>query len=217
MLGCCGAPAYWAGDEARLLANIEQTRRSWSDMGKPTLVFACATCESFSISILPEIPRVSLYELLAHRRRSSRSSPFAEAAVFDPCAAREDHGMESGVRKLAERAGVSIEELKERNRCCGYGGHMRVANPDLYEEITKHRAEASEKPYIVYCANCREVFASRDKECSHVLDVVFGLSPDSPGAQPPGEAGQQLEGKEGVDEADCGMLILSRSAMNGTR
>jgi hypothetical protein len=79
------------------------------------------------------------------------------------------------VRRLAERAGVTVEELKERNRCCGYGGHMRVANPGLYEEITQHRAEASEKPYIVYCANCREVFASRDKECAHVLDLAFGL------------------------------------------
>ena len=56
---------------------------------------------------------------------------------------------------------------------------MRVANPGLYEEITRNRAEASEKPYIVYCANCREVFASRDKECAHILDVVLGLDADA--------------------------------------
>jgi hypothetical protein len=50
---------------------------------------------------------------------------------------------------------------------------MRVANPSLYDEITRNRAEASEKPYIVYCANCREVFAWRDKPCAHILDVAF--------------------------------------------
>jgi Fe-S oxidoreductase len=65
ILGCCGAPAYWAGDEVRLRENAEETRRQWSEMGKPTLVFACATCESLFALFMPEIARVSLYELLA--------------------------------------------------------------------------------------------------------------------------------------------------------
>ena len=180
ILGCCGAPAYWAGDEARLRANLEQTRRVWTDLGKPTLVFACATCESLFAALLPEFPRVSLYELLATSRAPVVTGTFEQAAVFDPCAARGEQGMESGVRHLAERAGIALEELQERNRCCGHGGHMRAANPGLYDEITRHRAEASERPYVVYCANCREVFASRGKPCAHVLDVVFGLPADAP-------------------------------------
>ena len=174
-LGCCGAPAYWAGDEARLRANIEKTKQCWDGMGRPTFVFACATCQSLFGAFLPEITGVSLYELLAKTDRVAPTRPFPDAAVFDPCAARDDKEMQSGVRKLAEKAGIALEELKEQNRCCGYGGHIRVANPALYDEITKHRAEASEKPYIVYCANCREVFASRGKECAHILDLVFGL------------------------------------------
>jgi hypothetical protein len=175
-LGCCGAPAYWAGDEARLRANIEKIRQDWSSMGSPILVFACATCESLFHMFLPEIKRVSLYELLAEADDIFPTRAFPEASVFDPCAAREDDGMQIGVRKLAEKAGVALEELNERNRCCGYGGHIRTANPALYDEITKHRAEAGDKPYIVYCANCREVFASRDKDCIHVLDMAFGLN-----------------------------------------
>jgi hypothetical protein len=108
------------------------------------------------------------------------TSPFAEAAVFDPCAARDDDRMQSGVRDLAVRAGTALEELSEPNRCCGHGGHMRVANPTLFDEIAQHRAEASARPYVVYCANCREVFASRGKQCAHILDMVFGLDPDAP-------------------------------------
>jgi Fe-S oxidoreductase len=175
-LGCCGAPAYWAGDEARLRTNIEKIKHEWIDIGKPTLVFACATCESLFHMFLPGIKRVSLYELLAEAEAILPTRSFSEAAVFDPCAARNDEAMQSGVRKLAAKAGVELEELSERSRCCGYGGHMRIANPALYEEITRNRAEASEKPYIVYCANCREVFASRGKKCAHILDLVFGLN-----------------------------------------
>ena len=179
ILGCCGAPAYWAGDDARLQANLEATKQTWRDLGEPKLVFACATCVSLFRSFLPEISGVSLYELLAEGMDVASTESYAKAAVFDPCAARDDTGMESGVRTLAEKAGVELEELKERNRCCGHGGHIRVANPDLYDEITEHRAEASDAPYIVYCANCKEVFVSRGKPCAHVLDVALGLDPGS--------------------------------------
>jgi Fe-S oxidoreductase len=178
MLGCCSAPAYWAGDEARLRENMAGIRKDWIDIGKPALVFACATCESLFHRFLPEIRGSSLYEMLSEANEIIPMRAFDEAAVFDPCAAREDASMQSGIRKLAEKAGIAIEELHERNRCCGYGGHMRIANPSLYEEITQHRAEASDKPYIVYCANCREVFASQGKKCAHILDMVFGLKTD---------------------------------------
>lgn len=174
-LGCCGAPAYWAGDDERLRTNIEQTRRQWNALGAPTLIFACATCASLFSSFMPEIPRVSLYQLLAVCENTVPPGPFARATVFDPCAARDDTGMQSGVRELVCKAGVILAELPERNRCCGHGGHIRVANPALYDEITRHRAEAGDEPYIVYCANCREVFASRGKECAHILDLVFGM------------------------------------------
>jgi Fe-S oxidoreductase len=186
---CCGAPAYWAGDDARMEADFAQTRRAWEELGRPTLVFACATCSMIFAAFRPEIPRVSVYELLAERagaatgpagRPPAREAapPFAEAAIFDPCNARDDTGMENAVRELARVAGVTIRELPEKNRCCGHGGHIRVANPGLFEEIVRHRAEAGEQPYLVYCANCRDVFAWRGKECAHILDVALGLPVD---------------------------------------
>lgn len=178
-LGCCGAPAYWAGDEARMRVNLNKIRQGWCEMGQPKMVFACATCESIFKMFLPEIKGISLYELLAGADGILPLRVFPEAAVFDPCAARDDSGMQSGVRKIAAKAGVALEELPEPNRCCGHGGHMRLANPALYDEITKHRAEASDKPYIVYCANCREVFALRGKASAHILDLVLGLRPES--------------------------------------
>ena len=51
-LGCCGAPAYWAGDEARMRTNIEKTKQCWDGMGRPTFVFACATCQTLFGAVL---------------------------------------------------------------------------------------------------------------------------------------------------------------------
>lgn len=182
ILGCCGAPAYWAGDEKRLNESTAHLIKSWEEMGKPTLVFACATCESIFTKFTPEIKRVSLYELLAKDDAIKPAKLFPEAAVFDPCNAREDNEMQKSVRDLAKKAGTELHELADPNRCCGYGGHIRLANPPLYDEITLHRAEASSKPYIAYCANCRDVFINRDKDCVHVLDMVF--TPDAPPTVP---------------------------------
>jgi len=86
--------------------------------------------------------------------------------------------MEVAVRALAAAAGVAVHELPEKNRCCGHGGHIRLANPSLYEEMVQRRTQAADLPYLVYCANCRDIFACAGKHCAHILDVTLGLKPD---------------------------------------
>jgi hypothetical protein len=176
-LGCCGAPAWWAGDDKRFFENFSAIRAGWRAMGKPVFVFACATCAGLFAAFAPEITGVSLYERLAGRDDLAPADPFGRASVFDPCSARGSAGMQTAVRAILERAGVEMTQLPEKNRCCGYGGHMRAANPKLYDEIARNRASLGGDPYIVYCANCREVFASYGKECAHILDVALGLDP----------------------------------------
>jgi hypothetical protein len=125
---------------------------------------------------LPEIETASVYELLARRECAMGDGSYA---VFDPCMARDFPKMERAVRKLTENAGLTLTELPERNHCCGFGGHMRVANPGLYDTIAGHRAAADEAPYIVYCAHCAGTFALAGKPHIHVLDLFF--PPEGPG------------------------------------
>lgn len=178
-LSCCGAPAFWARDDERLDAHIEKIRETASALGNPMFVFACATCESVFSKFMPEIARISLYELLAKDTKPDRTPMLEKAAIFDPCAARENAAMQAGVRKLAIEIAAELNELPEKNRCCGYGGNIQLANPQLFDEIAENRAEMSEDPYVVYCANCEAVFKARGKECVHVLDAVLGIAPNA--------------------------------------
>ena len=180
ILGCCGAPAYWAGDAARLDENFKKLKDAWERLGKPTLVFACTYCVRMFDAFLPDIPRTTIYELMAEDDRLKPLSPFAGAAVFDPCAARDEEPVQQAVRKLVSRAGVDASELNEKFRCCGNGGHIRMANRDLYEEIVTNRVQYSDKPYVVYCANCREIFTLKGKPNAHILDMALGLETDRP-------------------------------------
>ena len=178
MLGCCGVPALWAGDLDRLEAVKTKIRQEWESLGKPALVFACATCQRTFAEQMPEIPQVSLYALMAEAGLKPAKTAFPRAAVFDPCAARAFGEMKRAVRELAGRAGTELEELAGPSRCCGFGGHIQIPNRAVFEEIGENSAALSDKPYIVYCANCLEVFRERGKEAAHILDLYFPGGPE---------------------------------------
>ena len=178
MLTCCGSPAYWAGDAA-LQAEIKRgLLQDWQALGRPTLLMACPTCAKRLRQWFPELPQRMLYAELAEALPASVPCGGQTVSVFDPCASREDPGAQQDVRTLLRRTGLTLEELPRCGRhaaCCGYGGQIYTANPELAQTIAQRRTAMGQRPYVTYCANCRDIFAGQGKQCSHVLDVVFGL------------------------------------------
>jgi Fe-S oxidoreductase len=221
VLDCCGAPALWAGERELRETHMDRLRATWARLGRPVFIFACAYCEKVFREYLPEIEGVSIYEMLARDSEtisdiSGSSSVSADGesaarafAVFDPCAARACGGASDAVRILAQRTGVVAGELSERNRCCGFGGHMQTANPELYGDTLNRRATLSDKPYLVYCANCEDAFLRQGKACTHILDIVFGdlYGPDSAEAGAISEPGSDLPH---LQEKRDRMLALKR-------
>jgi len=178
VLGCCGAPAIWAGDEDRAARNLTLLRGAWEAMGRPAVIAGCATCAEMLRRQIPEMQIVSLYEKLAELGAPRAKLPFAAAAVFDPCSARRDAAMHRAVVSLAAGSGAAVEELPG-GQCCGHGGLIRLANEPLYDEIASNRAAQSAAPYVVYCANCLEVFRRQDKDAVHILAAVFPAEADT--------------------------------------
>ena len=179
LLNCCGVPAYWAGEQKMFETHLASLRETWEQLGKPTFVLACASCKKVFSCWLPEISTVSLYELLPPER-AAKSGEIAAAAVFDPCAAAKFPEMQQAVRALAAASGAVVSDCSSDGKCCGFGGHMQLANPALYRQITENRVSETELPYIAYCTNCRETFRTAGKESVHVLDLYFGLRTGDP-------------------------------------
>lgn len=188
MLGCCGAPADWGGNQELNTQVVADIKETWEEFGRPTMVYACPTCKLQMEKFFPEAEGISLYELM---NEHGAPKPIAQMSgnvmnVFDPCASREDKGMQQGVRELAQNLGISLEELRfhsEKARCCGWGGHIVGANLTLADRIVENRIRETNHPYITYCTNCRDTFADKGKECVHILDLVFGM--DRKGYVPP--------------------------------
>ncbi|MCQ2405864.1 MAG: FAD-dependent oxidoreductase [Oscillospiraceae bacterium] len=173
-LDCCGAPVYWAGEEEKLNNHIEKLREKWKSLNEPTVITACASCRKMLRKFLPEMKTISLYGILAEKLPAA-SAAKKEYSVFDPCAASFFPEMKDEVRALSEKAGITVSDFSSGGKCCGFGGHMSLANPELYNELRASRSNASEKPYLVYCANCLDTFRSGGKEAVHILGEVFGI------------------------------------------
>lgn len=178
VLGCCAAPAWWAGSKARFDEGLEAIRGQWNSLGRPKLILACSTCLRVFREHLPEVSAVSLWTVLDETGGPipPRIPQEPRLVVHDPCTTRSEPGVQMSVRHLLGRLGVRVGELelgRGKTECCGFGGLQQNANPEIARETARLRARRSEEDYLTYCAMCRDRLASAGKRALHLLDLLF--------------------------------------------
>ena len=178
-LQCCGAPAEWAGETGLHDRKIREIRDFWEEVGRPEMIFGCATCRQMFARYLPEIPGSFLLERMRDWGLDvPGTAPEGACSVFDPCASRDTPGLQKCVRELLGDMGAELRPLSHEGkmvRCCSFGGHTAIANPQYAREVVKDRIGEKDSAYIAYCANCRDTFARQGKRVYHILDLIFGL------------------------------------------
>lgn len=178
LLGCCGAPAEWAGRQDLFAAALHQLEAAWRRLSEPTLVVACATCKKVLGEQLPKLACKTLWEVLTDiglpgecvRPEASR------LCVHDPCAARHDRATQDQARALLDAMGIAWEEpvlSRELATCCTFGGLMSHANPALARTAVQKRISVSENDFAVYCAMCRDNFVAEGKRSLHLLELIW--------------------------------------------
>ncbi|SHJ25818.1 pyridine nucleotide-disulfide oxidoreductase/dicluster-binding protein [Halodesulfovibrio aestuarii] len=180
---CCGAPAHWAGQKDLTEATTRQILQQWEIMGKPELITGCPTCASMFAELLPQIPTRSLWEVLEEVGLPAKARmPQQPYVLHDPCSTRHDEPMRAHVRAIIEKLAVSITEPRLSGlltECCGFGGLLDSANPELSRKASQHRAETlsacteDEQDVLTYCAMCRDMLARTGKRTIHLLDILF--------------------------------------------
>lgn len=174
---CCGAPARWSGRPLLTDQVAGAVRAAWEQAGSPTFLLACASCADFFATELPDIPSLSLWDVLADLPLPQGARPAGTAlALHDPCAARKTPTTRASVRKIMKTLGQPVEELplgRELTRCCGYGGLADAANPDMGKAYAQSRADDTKLPLAAWCAMCRDRLAAVGKPALHLLDLLF--------------------------------------------
>lgn len=180
MLGCCGAPASWAGQETLFKETRQTTEERWRSLGSPKIITACPTCYSLLKQNSSGMPVESLWTLLTRiglPEGSRKAESPQRLAIHDSCTTRYETEMQNSVRIILDKLGYQFEELplsRETTVCCGYGGLMLYANNEVTHKVINRRIKESELDYLTYCAMCRDNFASQGKRVYHLLDLILG-------------------------------------------
>lgn len=187
-LGCCGAPAGWAGNQPLFEGELGRFREQWDQLGNPRLILACSACYQTLRPHLPEDALVSLWEILDDLGLPPDLAPppSQTLAVIDPCTVRHEGRIREKVRALLQKLGADLEALEysgELTECCGYGGLMSHANPEVAQKVLARRVKQSDNDYLAYCAMCRDHLAGAGKRTMHLLDLIWPQHTD-PGDQP---------------------------------
>ncbi|MDR1713581.1 MAG: NAD(P)-binding protein [Coriobacteriales bacterium] len=194
LLGCCGAPADWAARGDIMAKAVEQLRTAWSHLGQPTLILACPSCGDVFARHLPEIPTISLYEMIAaalpgvhsetlHDGSGESQASHPALSIHDACTARHNLALQDSIRSISDQLGYTIEELRyarEQAKCCGYGGLVWYANPEQEQLFASDGAADSDQDLLVYCAMCQDLLTQAGKRSYHILDLLFAA--DAPNA-----------------------------------
>lgn len=179
-LSCCGIPAHWGGREERFQALLADFRQRWEHLGSPRLIAACASCLSVFEKFLPETRPVSLWEVLDGQplpafSPNTQKLSVPQLSVHDPCSARHNVAWQKAVRSLATRCGATLHEAQRtgvETGCCGYGGLVWNAQPELAGSISATLAEQLPHTALASCIMCRDRLVAQGKACLHLLDLL---------------------------------------------
>jgi len=176
LLGCCGAPAWWAGRRDKLDEVLKKIKNILESLGNPTLILACSSCNEVFKTFMPNVSRTSLWQVLLEKGLPKTKANTKTLALHDPCTTRHEPEWRESVRKILQIMGQPYEELAFRGqttRCCGYGGLQFMADQDLAREVVSRRLRESQNDFLAYCAMCRESLSGSGKAVVHLLEILF--------------------------------------------
>ncbi|SDE43299.1 pyridine nucleotide-disulfide oxidoreductase/dicluster-binding protein [Sporomusa acidovorans] len=197
-LGCCGAPAEWAGQSKLFEKTMSELLTKWSRMGKPIMIVGCTTCYQQFKAAEPLMRVKLLWEVFAEYGLPQAEREPHTVAVHDSCTVRYEKEIQDAVRRILQEAGYQVEELaysREKTKCCGYSGLVFCENKEAALKAVAERISESPLDYVAYCTVCRNYFVSAGKPTYHIFDVIFGQDTPETACRPAPGLRQQEENR----------------------
>lgn len=178
---CCGCGLKAAGFHEESLEMAERNVAVWRGAGRPRLVVLCASClaglagydcfrdegekDAWQASLTP---LSSLVDGIHYRVTDDAS---ASVAYHRPC-----HGSDADGDYLAAALGDRLVAATD-GQCCGFGGIMRLAAPELTEGVNTACLEAfaDAECVVTGCSACVGQLAntvSDDTRVGHWLELI---------------------------------------------
>lgn len=182
VLKCCGKPTRAIGQEDAFKERYKQLEDEFERLGVREVITACQSCYTTIAKESPHIKVKSLWTVIPELGIPEEKNKIGQNSdlvfgIHDSCATKYNGAIQNGVRRIINDLGYKIKEddpSEKVIRCCGQGGMVGLANPELTKTIMKERANEVESDHVItYCGACRESMVRGGKKSIHILDLMF--------------------------------------------
>ncbi|MGC1455196.1 MAG: (Fe-S)-binding protein [Nitrospirota bacterium] len=144
-LKCCGRPLLSLGDRQAAEELAAHNTALFEALEVEAIVTSCASCGLTFKKDYPKLLRpgakapvvLDIHEFLAGRTGGIKLKPVSKSVtVHDPCHLNRGQGLSGTVRALLRTIpGLTLVEMRYPDRCCGFGGVMRMTHRELSDGI----------------------------------------------------------------------------------
>lgn len=179
---CCGKPTKAVGQYDLFKKRFADLQKDMDDVNVDEMIAACQSCKLTFDEASPT-PTHSLWEIfpvigLPEEVKDKAKDSDVVFTIHDSCSTRNLIGLHEGIRWIMNELGYKFVESKysrEKTRCCGFGGMVVPANPQVADKVMKRRVETLDSEYIVvYCSACRSSILKGGAKAWHILDLLWG-------------------------------------------
>jgi len=166
---CCGRPLLSLGDRETAREHAWHNAGLFASLGADMIVTACASC---GLTFKKEYPKLlppemtgpvvlDIHELLSESLEGLDLAPVKTVVTYhDPCHLGRGQGLSKTVRKVLRAIpGLTLREMRTADRCCGFGGMMRITHHELSSGIAGAKARdiiSTGAPVVATgCPGCR--------------------------------------------------------------
>jgi glycolate oxidase iron-sulfur subunit len=184
-LKCCGRPLLSLGDRKAAEALAASNASVFAGMDVDAVVTACASCGLTLNGNILQYVRPSrgpivldIHELLSRELAAAALNSLHETVTWhDPCHLGRGQGLSNTAREVLRRIpGLSLVEMRNADRCCGFGGVMRITHRALSDGIVEDKVRniiaSGASRVATGCPGCRMQIADALRRAGSDIDVV---------------------------------------------
>ncbi|MEA4957616.1 Lactate utilization protein A [bioreactor metagenome] len=146
---CCGSPMLRTGQTDIVEGLVEKNKKALSEYD--TIITMCAGCGATLKNDYPKygvkLNVMDISEFLVNNLDTSKMKDLKLKVTYhDPCHLIRGQGIKNEPREILNKIkGVEFVEMESPDQCCGAGGGVRAAKPEIAFGLGKKKAEMVEK------------------------------------------------------------------------
>ncbi len=199
---CCGIPALYSGDTETGVFLAKQSVKAFSEANVDYVLSICPTCtmgvkRDFVERLIDDpqwadkalkvsektLDASAFLENVLQASKELKGNATANITYHDSCHLKRGNNVWREPRELLKAGGYTLDEMKNSDRCCGFGGtYSFLSHPQISKQITNDKVNTIKnteaKTVAMDCPGCMIMLkgsmgkADSSIRCAHTVELL---------------------------------------------